>query len=182
VLAIQAFNQLETDWDIWTLNLGQGEGGAPEATELLRTNTREVNPVFSPNGKWLAYASFESGEERVYVLDVETPSQQWRVSSDDGRYPRWSADGKELFYQSGNRIMSVAVDTAGDSFSVGPSREVVSGDFEMFSDLGYYDVSPDGQTFVVFRRQGDKAEAELTHVVIRLDGFAELERLVPISR
>ena len=116
------------------------------------------------------------------MLDVDDPTRQWRVSSGEGRYPRWSADGKELFYQSGNRIMGADVDPREESFSVGPSRELVSGNFQMFSDLGWYDVSPDGQTFVMFRRQGDLNEVDSSHAVLRLDGFVELERLVPTSR
>jgi len=182
VLVYQAFDQLETDWDLWTLTLGQGEGGEALTRELLRSNSRETNPVFSPDGRWLAFDSNESGEDRVYVIDVEDPTRQWRVSTGLGRYPRWSADGKELFYQSGNRIMGAAVNTAEESFSVGPSRELISGNFQMFSDLGSYDVSPDGQTFVMFRRQGDLDKTDLSHVVLRMDGFAELERLVPTSR
>ena len=182
VLAYQAFDQIDTDWDLWTLTLGQGEGDEPSTRELVRTNSREVSPFFSPNGEWLAFVSNESGEDRVYVIDAEDPTLRWQVSTGLGIQPRWSADGKELFYQSGNRIMGVPVNSYEGSFSPGPSSELASGNFQLFSDLSSYDVSPDGQTFVVFRRQGDLGEADVSHAVLRLDGFEELERLVPTSR
>lgn len=106
---------------------------------------------FSPDGKWLAYSSGESGRFEVYVSPFPGPGGKWLVSTQGGWFPQWRHDGKELFYVSlDSKIMSAEVNTNGSSFVVGTVRPL----FEAKPYFGYfsgniYDVTPDGQRFIV---------------------------------
>ena len=106
---------------------------------------------FSPDGKWLAYSSGESGRFEVYVSPFPGPGGKWLVSTQGGWFPQWRRDGRELFYVSlDSKIMSAEVKTSSSSFVVGTVRPL----FETKPYFGYftgnlYDVTPDGQRFIV---------------------------------
>ncbi len=132
-----------------------------EITTFLQTEDTEMAGRFSPNGRWLAYESDESGSYEVYVRAFPGPGGMWQVSGDGGgSRPVWSADGKELFYVSANnrkKMMSVAVETEG-SFRHGTPRELF--DFEgWIEELGrnVYDVSRDGDRFLVLMNAEDES-------------------------
>jgi hypothetical protein len=96
-------------------------------------------PRLSPNGRWLAYLSDESGAREVYVRPFPGSGSRWAISKDGGDQPVWARNGRELFYRSGDRIMAVEV-TSDPTFSV--SRPTIL--FEA-KTRGFYDVTPDGQ-------------------------------------
>jgi Tol biopolymer transport system component len=111
---------------------------------------------FSPNGRWLAYRSMESGWSEVYVqgftLDSAQPRGKWQISTAGGELPRWRRDGKELFYHYGNTFFAVDVKTDGASFEVGIPRSLF--DAANVSNGGVtgdspYAVTRDGQRFLV---------------------------------
>ena len=110
--------------------------------------------AFSPNGKWLAYCSTESGDQRVYVVPFPGPGGKWQVSPSGGCFARWRRDGKELFYLSAdNKIMAAEVKTDGSSFAIGAVKPL----FETRvyrSSLGGYDVAADGQRFIICYEPG----------------------------
>jgi hypothetical protein len=129
-------------------------------------------PVFSPDGKWLAYFSSESGEFEVYVTSFPQPGSKWQVSINSGGLPKWSADGKELFFVDYNKnMLSVAeVDGSGSSFKVGK----VTALFELISSIPGtgYDVFKDGQRFLtnpIIRNKGESP------VILVQNWQAELE-------
>jgi hypothetical protein len=127
--------------------------GELSAAPLLQSEFNEVEGTLSPDGKWLAYTSDETGEEQVYVQPVPdtlrpgTPAGsrggKKRVSADGGSQPRWRGDGKELFYVDGERKL-VAVDVApGTQFEIGPATLLLR------VAVNHYDVMADGTRFLV---------------------------------
>src|SRR5262245_6909860 len=83
----------------------------PRAQPFLKTQFNEHSPAFSPDVRWLAYTSDESGRDESYVMAFPGPGGRWQVSVDGGAEPLWSRDGKEIFYRNGDKVMSVAVET-----------------------------------------------------------------------
>jgi serine/threonine-protein kinase len=108
-----------TGYDLWMAPI-QHPGTAPAATKpqvLLQTPFNERWPSFSPDGRWLAYGSDESGTYQVYVRAFPDKGGKWQVSSSGGVYPAWSPNGHELFYRSDdNHIMVTTYTAKGDSF------------------------------------------------------------------
>ncbi len=133
--------------DLWFLML-------PElrATQFLKASSTLKSARFSPDGKWVAYASNESGRWEIYVTSFPEARGKWQVSNAGGDQPRWRGDGKELFYLSNDsKIMAVPV-TIGSNFDAGtPTALFQANPREMFatSELFSYDVSRDGQKFLI---------------------------------
>ncbi len=108
----------ETGWDIWLRPLA---GGAP--TPLVRGRANEQEPSLSPDGRWLAYSSPESEGRQVYLEQVPSSGQRWRVSDTHGRQPQWAADGTALFYHGMQRqLMRRAIDVRAGRPILGPER------------------------------------------------------------
>lgn len=129
-----------------------------------QSNFNEGYARFSPNGKWVAYCSDESGENRVYVVPFQGPGGKVQMSSGGGCRPRWRRDGKELFYlSSDNKVMAVKVETTGSSFQAGAVQVL----FEARSSDNFesYDVTADGQRFIVAQ---DKVEPNPANTAITL--------------
>ncbi|MGH9774971.1 MAG: protein kinase domain-containing protein [Candidatus Acidiferrales bacterium] len=128
----------------------------PHALNLLQQSESpyfsfQTVAFFSPDGKWLAYSSAESGRWEVYVSPFPGPGGKWQVSTGGGWFPRWRHDGRELFYVSpDNKIMSAEVKTSGSSFVVGAVQPLFETKpyFGLFT-ANLFDVTADGQKFVV---------------------------------
>jgi serine/threonine-protein kinase len=164
--------------DIWTLAMDGGR--QPRA--LVRTAFDERTPALSPDGRWLAYASDETGRPEIYVQAFPGPGQRRQVSDQRGAdsaglwrggrslsRPRWSRDGRELFYWNGGRLMSVSI-------SPGPGLEAKAPSLVLEQDgaLGF-DVAPDGR-FLIAR---ESPPAPLLRVVVALGGAAQIGRKAP---
>src|SRR6202165_668547 len=113
---------MDTGFDLWTLPLDASDPEHPKPGKpelFLRTRFNEQDPAFSPDSRWIAYASNESGRYEVYVRPFQGGgSGKWQVSTDGGRSPIWSRNGRELFYESlDNRIMVAAYTAKADSFA-----------------------------------------------------------------
>jgi eukaryotic-like serine/threonine-protein kinase len=141
------FALYERGTDLWFVTI-------PElrATQFLKASSTLKNGQFSPDGKWVAYSSNESGRWEVYVTSFPEAHGKWQVSNSGGDQPKWRSDGKELFYLApDSRMMAVPVKT-GANFDAGTPvalfqanpRELVATS-EQFS----YDVSKDGQKFLI---------------------------------
>jgi len=143
---------------------------------IIATEFDEHSPMFSPDGHWLAYVSGRSGREEVCVQAYPGSGPWHQVSTDGGREPVWSRDGRELFYRSGDRMMVVDV-AAGPELSIGLPRVLFEGHYLMgFGGGNMYDVTPDGQRFLMVRQPPDAAPTEIRVV---LNWAEELKRLVP---
>ncbi len=114
---------------------------------VVRTDSNEMGGQVSPDGRWIAYASDELGQWEVYVAAFPGPGGKWQVSS-GGSQPRWRRDGKELFYLAADRkLMAVEIKAGGD-FGAGPAVPLFETRARYTGDMAY-DVSPDGQRFLV---------------------------------
>ncbi len=160
-------NHPETGTDIWILPRGE------EPVPVLTTEANEGAPALSPDGLLLAYVTDESGRLDVFVRTY--PEGEVRgVSLEGGEEPQWSRDGRELFYHQGDRLLSVKVTTEPE-LDVSVPQELFEMPFAQGGGLGgtYYDVSPDGERFLVV---SDRSTTEFTVI---LNWFEELNRLVP---
>ena len=160
-------------WDIWMQPLE----GDTTLQPFLVTPFAEVTPTFSPNGRWVAYRSLESGRNEIYVRPYLGPGRKWQISTDDGVEPVWSKDGRELFYRNGDNIMVVPVQTEPD-FAAGRPQLLFVAPF-MDKSWRSYDVTPDGQRFVMVQKHEDTAKRQ--ELVVVPDWFEELKRLVPTN-
>ncbi len=142
--------------NLWYLSRDDGGDWTPH--QLTQTRFTERSAKLSPDGRYVAYASDESGQWEVYVQPFPEGGRRATISTKGGRQPRWSRDGTELFYVEGATLMVVPVST-GPSFS--PSRpERLFEHSSLSNTVSYpmYDVSPDGQRFVVAEPVGDPPE------------------------
>jgi len=147
---------------------------------LIGTPFSESNPELSPDGRFFAYQSNESGQPEIYVRRFPNADGQRMISSGGGMRPLWSPTGKEVFYTSGaNAVMSVAVDTRTE-FTYATPRKVFEGHY-YFGAGGVaartYDVSRDGQRFLMIKPVPEAEESE--RIIIVQNWLEELKRLVP---
>jgi serine/threonine-protein kinase len=175
-------------FDIWTLPLDLSDpdrpkAGAPEP--FLRDPGNEYVPRFSPDGRWIAYRSNESGNDEVYVRPFGPAASsgsggKWQISTGGGNYPIWSNNGRELFYESPeNRIMVAAYSVEGGTFI--PSRPQLWSEKRLFLVGGAnMDLAPDGQRFAVLTVPEPAGSAgNPVHVTFLLNFFDELKRRIP---
>jgi serine/threonine-protein kinase len=167
--------------DLAYLDLQSGEG---TLVPFLATRFQESEASFSPDVRWVAYQSNESGRTEVYVRPFPPAGGRWQISDEGGAYARWASNGRELYYRTDQGIMVVSIGD-GASFSASRPRLLVGGNFvgglsgvsvagSTFAD---YDVAPDGR-FVMFPKAGEEApNIQLARVVV--NWFPELRRLVP---
>jgi serine/threonine-protein kinase len=168
----------ETNWDIWLLRLEGKRWSEP----FLQTRFDEYHPNISPDGRWLAYSSNESGRLEVYVQPFPHGRGKWLISTEGGREPLWARNGRELFYRSGKKVMAVAIITE-PAFVAERPRLLFEGFYLDADDsLGFtafgrpnYDVSPDGR-FLMIKPEPRPSSTQINLV---LNWFEELKRLVP---
>ena len=141
-------------------------GGEP--SPLVRSPFEDMHPAFSPSGRAFAYVSNESGPPQVYVQPYPGPGGRVQVSTNGGREPVWSRDGKELFFRMG-RGMFVADVNPVQPTAVGRPRLLFSSDHMPGSNTANYDVSPDGKRFVMVKGPPQRSENE---VVVVTNWFA----------
>jgi serine/threonine-protein kinase len=152
-----------------------------KAEPFLGTRFNEGGARFSPDGRWLAYVSDESGRPEIYVQPYPGPGGKWQVSTDGGTEPAWNRNGRELFYRSGNKMMAVET-MASPSFSAGKPRVLFEGEYVLteYPQLGSdYDVSADGQRFLMVKVPARTVSNEQINVV--LNWLEELKRRVPTN-
>ena len=172
-----AFNEVspETDFDIWILPLQ--DDGKPEL--FVNTPFRETYPMFSPDGRWIAYDSNETGQSEVYVRPYPGPGGRRQVSTDGGNLPRWSRDGRELFYRNGDAMVVTQVETE-PNLTVGDPEVLFTGRYSRSVRVGrQYDVHPDGQRFLMLKEDEADEVTARDELIVVLNWFEELKRLVP---
>jgi len=152
--------------------------GSGSTTPLLATPFQEDFPAFSPDGRFLAYTSDQSGRQEVYVRPYPGTGAVLQVSNHGGSAPRFSPDGREVFYAQDDTLMRVAIDTRA-GFRAGAPELHITGNY-VWARPNNYDLTRDGSRFVMVRRPGDTAPVPTLKVV--LDWWPELNRLVPAGR
>jgi serine/threonine protein kinase/Tol biopolymer transport system component len=158
--------------DLWTAPLAAPK----EAKPFLATPFYESDGAFSPDARWVAYQSDESGKSEIYVRDFPGGGNRFQVSIDGGSEPVWAKNGKELFYRAGKKLVSLPVKLGAD-FVPGPPKVLFQGDFAEGDQVPAYDVSPDGQRFY-FVQQDPKTQ-ELERISLILNWSEEVKRLAP---
>jgi serine/threonine-protein kinase len=157
--------------DIWMLSFS----GKRDPEPFLNSRANELWPAFSPDGRWIAYQSDETGEFEIYVRRFPGGGEMHQVSTDGGSYPVWNPNGKELFYRSGDKMIAAAVETDGD-LTLGHPRVL----FERRSRrsvVSTFAVTPDGQRFIDL--DDSVAEPAPTHLVLVQNFGEEPKRLAP---
>jgi hypothetical protein len=167
------FRQLNTrtGTDIGVLSLE----GDREPEILLGSEFNERHGTISPDGGWLAYSSDESGRQEVYIQSFPNLGGKRQVSTDGGSEPMWAADGTELFYRNGDQMVVVSV-SLGPPLTLGRPAVLFTGQYYDIGPATTYDVTRDGQLFVMVRSEGEPTPTEI-HVV--LNWSEELKRVVP---
>jgi eukaryotic-like serine/threonine-protein kinase len=141
-------------------------------------STADGQAVFSPDGRWIAYTSaLQRGSAHVYVRPFENTGGKWQISPDKASYsPRWSMDGRQLFYRqigSPSRFWAVEVNSSSKSFEAGSPKLLFSGEFGADPFYGTYDVHPDGKRFIIWQPSTPTAVSNLQFV---FNWFAELPK------
>jgi len=174
VLAFMEINP-DTGFDVYTLPLKDRK---PQP--FVHTPANETAPRFSPDGHFIAYASNESGRFEIYVRPYPGPGGKWQISTEGGTEPAWNPKGRELFYRSGNKMIAVDITTQA-TFSAGKPRMLFEGAYVLsprsFPD---YDVSPDGQRFLMLKAS-EQAQAP-AQINVVLNWFEELKQKVPVGK
>jgi Tol biopolymer transport system component len=137
-----------TRWDLWVLSLTSER----KFEMFLQTPNNEMRACFSPSGRWIAYESDESGKKEIYVRGFPASGAKWQVSSAGGTQPRFTRDGKELFYVSADRkLMAAPVKTDGTSFESGAPRMLFETHILIKDERpgNQYVVTSDGQRFLI---------------------------------
>ena len=179
-----------TEWDPEALNYDVGIlplGGDRRLSLLLKEKYIEAQPRISPDGRWMAYTSNESGQNQVYVRPFPgVEGGRWQVSTSGGDSPLWSPGGRELFFCNGDAVMAVPVKTD-PTFSVGTPKMLFQGTY-VSSVLSYddwdqatWDISPGGRRFLMMKETGLAASGVVRSrkITVVLNWFEELKRLVP---
>jgi serine/threonine-protein kinase len=185
VLAYDDNTKSGTGVEIWTLpldlkDIDHPKPGKPEP--LLTTAGRQVDAAFSPDGKWIAYSSNESGGvDDIFVRPFRGSGGKWRISTGGGKFPTWSRTGHELFYLSivDNRIMVTDYTVQGDSFSSPKPRMWTERQVLLPTFIRVLDLHPDGKRFAVFPRDESDQTKQNLHLTFLLNFADELHRRSP---
>jgi Tol biopolymer transport system component len=170
------FRQLgrRSTWDIGMVRLAE----EAEPILLLETDFNERTGKLSPDDRWLAYVSDETGRDEIYVTSFPDLERRWQISSEGGTEPLWARNGGELFYRNDDNMMAVSFSTDPD-FSPGRPSLLFVGRYKRDAGIrsNNYDISRDGERFLMIRE--DLSTPPRIHVI--LNWFQELERVVPAN-
>jgi serine/threonine-protein kinase len=185
VLAFEQVNP-ETNDDVMTLSLEGDEksGWKPgEPAPFVNSRSFEGEPAFSPDGRWLAHPSNESGRFEVYVRPFPGPGGKWQISTGGGVNPEWSRNGKGLFYKTlDGKIMVATYNASGDSFHAEAPQPWSPGQLTSIRDSYNFTLHPDGKRFAVFTASDTEKTPEANKINIVLNWFEELKRLAPAKK
>jgi serine/threonine-protein kinase len=178
--------QADGDPQIWSVPIQEDNGGLKAGTPQRFQTSRgiDVDASFSPDGRFLAYASNESGGKvEVYVRAIATNGQASgvprKISNSGGWSPAWSTQSREVLYRAGDQIMTVTYTLSGDSFVPAPSRVWA----EKVRGVGGFDLAPDGKRVATIVPLATKdASQRESAVAVVVNFFDELRRLAPIGQ
>ena len=151
--------------------------GRYQASSGLQNVPPTSRAEISPDGRFIAYRSYETGRDEIYVRPFPNVEEgKWQISGDWGVSTVWAPDGRELFYRSGDRMMVVRVETE-PTFKAGSPEVLFTGSYSVAAGRNY-DIHPDGQRFLMLKDVEEQASAR-SQLTIVLNWFEELKQLVP---
>ncbi|MFN0159243.1 MAG: protein kinase domain-containing protein [Bacteroidota bacterium] len=159
-LTYSALSNQKTKWDLWLLPLSGDRTPVP----FLQTEFAEGGGTFSPDGKWIAYQSDESGKGEVYVRALDGTAGKWGISINGGNAPRWSRDGKTIFFNAARKAMGAAVRVVQSAIVVDSVRALFDYESRGISG-GIQDVSGDGQKFLFMVTELHQTSPPITLVI-----------------
>jgi serine/threonine-protein kinase len=159
----------DSGFDIHILDLVNG----PESTPFMNTAYNEMQASFSPDGRYLAYVSNETNREEVFVKSVTAGGRKSSISNGGGIWPHWSADGTELFFLQGSKMMVVEVGFEPEFHIKTSPKPLFEGEY-----LPFYDVTADGRQFVMITKE----QAVLTKINVVFNWTEELKQKVPTGK
>jgi Tol biopolymer transport system component len=163
----------ETTQDMWIMNMDDRE-----PRPIMNSKFSEAAGRISPDGRWFAYVSDQSGRREIYLTTFPSFSGQWQISNEGGQEPVWNPNGGELFYRNGAKMMSVDL-TAQPNLSLGKPRVLFEGVYLLTLLTGAnYDVTPDGKRFIMLKDASP--DNSPTQINIVLNWFEELKQKVPM--
>jgi eukaryotic-like serine/threonine-protein kinase len=172
LIGLRSSNSLITHGNsLWVLPLDGSSAAERKPEPFLDTRFTRGDLQFSPDGKWVAYESNETGRDEIYVVPYPGPGGKSQVSTDGGAQPHWNRNGRELFFRNGAKSIAVDVET-GAAFRAGAPRTL----FEKVSSD--YDVAPDGHRFLMLK----PAAAETSELHVIVNWFDELRRRAPLEK
>ncbi len=170
-------DRYENNCDIYFLNVRDGQ-----VTPFLNSQFYEGELVFSPDGKWIAYVTDESGRYEVYVQSFPESVSRYQISHEGGNVPIWAQDGRRLYYRSrdGNDVWVVDIQTD-SGFSASKPRFLMEMQGYNFGLVRTWDISPDGRRFLAVKRDTSKLQP-ITEMILVQNWFEELKRLAPAKK
>ena len=146
--------------DIWLLSVDSGQ-----ARPFANSPFKEDQARFSPDGRWLAYVSNESGRDEVYVQPADADGARVQISINGGHSPLWAPGGRELFFVERVSMMSVSLDLRSSRPDAGRPRKLFEGPY-VWDRIGNFDITPDGARFVLVRRGAESTPPATLRVLL----------------
>jgi len=169
--------------DIWMLHV---DGDKPTATPFVETPFEERGAIFSPNDHWIAYVSNKSGQNDIYAHPYPGPGGEVTVSVGGGQEPVWAPSGRELFYRHDGKLLAVSIEERGTSLIVGSPKRVFDDPYRLDTGgaaggVANYDVSPDGQHFVMVEERKSPSDdaSQRSRIQVMLNWLDDLKARVP---
>ena len=160
----------KTNWDLWALPTF----GDRKPIPILVAPFEELNPVFTPDGRFIVYSSTESGRPEIYVQTFPVGSGRWQISNTGGVDPSWRGDGKELFYRTPDqKLMAVEIKVAGNDVQVGVPRVLFPISLRGGNARNKYAASADGQRFLIDAPLGRESLSPTTVVLNWQEGLGK---------
>jgi serine/threonine protein kinase len=159
--------------DIWIFSMKDRT-----AKPIIATQYNERVPMFSPDGRFIAYVSNDTGRDEIFIQPYPTTGVKWQISDGGGTEPMWAPNGKELYYRQGNKMMAVKLEF-GSSLKWERARMLFEGNFASHVNYSRYHIHPKGDRFLMVR-QGETAVVREIHVVF--NWFEELKRLATTKK
>ena len=175
----------QTNGDVMILPMegDDASGWKPgKATVFLNSPFAEGQPMFSPDGRWLAYYSNETGRFEVYVQSFPGPGGKWQISTGGGVFPTWSRTKRELFYGLNGQIMVAPFAVQGDVFRAEKPRLWSDGRYAMRGISRMFDLNPDGERFALSSASQTPPGVKLDKVVFIFNFFDELRQIAPVKK
>ena len=148
--------------------------GSNKIESFLQASSNLSGPHFSPDGRWVAYTTDESGRREICVQPFPATSGKWMISTEGGQYPRWARNGREIFFFSGDQLMSVDVEIQ-PAFKAGTPRALFQA--AGYLSAGNYDVAPDGQHFLMIKQNDVQTNPKELRVIVNWS--EDLKRRAP---